>query len=163
MYSLINLTMHLFLLLDIGVIGPQMSAWISWSIWEALNVLTFGNEFLCCLPTRQSLHTLEGVLSWGKPFTIYFCWRVLNPWKFKWLYLQCQRCVWSSVTVLKHTSYPGWETTSKKNILLGDIPDSIIRPLSGWKILHFPCWNTILSPFCWNCPMLSKLFFSSAT
>jgi hypothetical protein len=40
---------YLFLLFEIGVIGPHMSAWMSCSLYNARHWLFFGMDSLCCL------------------------------------------------------------------------------------------------------------------
>lgn len=59
-------------LLDVGVIGPQMSEWISSKAAFALDRVVCGKIPLGCLPTTQVSHTSCESEFFGKPFTMFF-------------------------------------------------------------------------------------------
>jgi hypothetical protein len=155
---------YLFLLFKIGLIGPQISACTSWRIPDALHMLTFGNEYLRCLPIKQSSQTLEGMLNCCDiPSTIFFCWRTLRPFQLRCPYRQCQSWDWSVIRETKHLCSFDWYLEMKMNILLCDMAVSMIKPLFGWKILQVSCYMRTARPFSCSCPMLSRLFFRSGT
>jgi len=58
---------YLFLLFDIGEIGPQMSACISCNFYVALHVLVFEIGSLCCFPIMQSVQVTVDADSCGRP------------------------------------------------------------------------------------------------
>jgi hypothetical protein len=59
-------------------------------------------------------------------------------------------------------SFSGQQVT-KANILLYVILVSRIRHFPGWKILHFPCCMSIVSPLSCSWTILNKLFFNLGT
>lgn len=84
----------------------------------------------------------------------------------------CHRVAWSVIADEKHCWWIGLipvatlefpALTIITNNRLWVIWVSIIKPLSGWKILHLPCLIITARPFSINWPRLSKLFFSSGT
>jgi len=130
--SSIQLIKYLLLLLGMGVIGPHMSACISWRIWDALHVLSLGNESLCCFPIKQPSHTFEGALRTGNPCTMSFPSSVFSPRKLRCPYRQCHVLAGSSVIALKQDCFFGRDWTNRVNIIFDVIEVSTINALSGW-------------------------------
>ena len=150
---------YLLLLLDFGLMGPQMSEWISSNLCEALQELSFGIAYLCCLPTIQFVHTWEDSWSFGRPLIISFCARIFSPLMLRWPYLQCHRYVLPSLFICNQERTITWAAMA--NILFVDILLDIRRHLSLWKTLHMSCLKTIVRFLCWSWLMLRRLFFNS--
>jgi hypothetical protein len=82
---------YLFLLLEIGEIGPQMSACISCNRCVALHVLLLEIGLLCCFPRMQAVHVTVDAGSCGRPWIMFLACSNFKPLWLKCPYLQCQR------------------------------------------------------------------------
>jgi len=73
--------------------GPQTSAWISWSSEEARHVLCLEKVSLCCFPTRHVVQISLGGFKDGRPVTICLLASVQRPLKLRCPNRLCHKCI----------------------------------------------------------------------